>query len=293
MSAEQDNSIDYSLLTDEEIEAIQADPSPDELVTMRQAEAAKDLPDDDDADDDAETSGEIDGDPVGNVADDDQQRPAASGQDKPLVYEASLPEDFDQQREALKAERADLKQKYKDGEIDFDEYEDARESLAEREKELDREAVKAEISRDMSAQNAQREWAKAVNNYLDESARTGLDFRKDDAKREELDLYVRTLAANPANADKSGEWFLRTAGLMVRAQHGIAAPKQGAGEKAVAGRKPPVDQIPQTLANVPGGDDASESSSRFAELDKLDGLDLERALARMSPEERNEYLRGA
>lgn len=288
MSAEQ-NTPDYSLLTEDEIEAIQADPSADELVTMRQAEAAKDLPDEDE-DDDTETSGEIDGDPVGNQDDDDQPEPDAKQEQQTPVYEATLPEDFDQQREALKTERAELKQKYKDGEIDFDEYEDARESLAEREKELDREAVKAEISRDMSAQNAQREWAKTVNNYLDESAKSGLDFRKDDAKRQELDLYVKTLAANPANADKPGEWFLQTAGLMVRAQYGLPAPKASANSKN--SRKPPIDQIPQTLANVPGGDDASETSSQFDHLDKLDGLDLERALAKLSPEQRDQYLRG-
>lgn len=291
MSAEQDNTIDYSLLTDEEIEAIGAEPSPEELITMRQEQEAANLADDDDddIDDPGEETGKQESGEQEKAEDQPQPKPATQ-EAVDVPYEATLPEDFEEKREAIKTERAELKERYKNGEIDFDEYEDQREALADREKELDREAVKAEIAQDMSAQSARKAWANRVNSFLDESARSGLDYRADKAKHDELDFYVKTLASNPANADKDSAWFLKTADEIVRAQHGIAKQSTKPGDKP--SRKAPVDKIPQTLAHVPGGDDTSESQGKFDDIDKLDGLDYERALARMSPEQRDEYLRG-
>lgn len=296
MSAEQDNTPDYSLLTPEEIEAIGADPSPEELATMRQAEEAKDLPDDDDdgegsnAEESAEAT-KADKEPAKN-----DDAPAPADDQKPVdapIYESTLPDDFEQQREALKAERAELKQKYKDGEIDFDEYEEQRDALADREKSLDRAETKAEIAQDMSAQSERRTWLQTVNSFFDASVSAGIDYRADDAKRADLDLYVKTLANNPANSDKPGEWFLKTADKMVRAQYDLSQATESQKPNGKPSRKAPIDQIPQTLAHVPGGDDASEADSKYADLDKLDGLALETALAKLTPDQRAEYLGGA
>jgi hypothetical protein len=61
--------------------------------------------------------------------------------------------------------------------------------------------------------------------------------------------------------------------------------------EAVSKRKPDLKVVPPTLANLPnaGGDDASVGEGKFAHIDSLSGMDLERAIARMSPDEQREY----
>ncbi len=68
---------DYSLLTQKEIDAVQAEPSPDELITMRQAEDAALLPDD------ADESVDSGGDDAAVDSASDSTLPA--GLDKPKV----------------------------------------------------------------------------------------------------------------------------------------------------------------------------------------------------------------
>lgn len=68
--------------------------------------------------------------------------------------------------------------------------------------------------------------------------------------------------------------------------------KQDAKPKADA--KPKVEKKgPKTLAGLPAADSQDTSGDKFAALDKLDGMDLERALAKMSEADRQAYLEGA
>ena len=301
MSAAEQGQPDYSLLTQEEIDAMAADPSPDELVTMRQAKDAENLDEDED-----ESQYEDDGSKIADTentdndeakGDEKTETPTDSGKgsekpDSRAQYQAQLPEDFQQQSEALKTERAELREAYKNGDIDFDEYEERRESLRDREKELDRAAIKAEIAGEMSQQSEAQMWATTIQNFFEASAKSdGIDYRTDEAKHADLDLFVRTLADKPENADKSGEWFLQEAHKRVKALHGIETVSNK--KPGAQNRKPPVDDLPKNLAHVPGGaDDAEEQSSRFADLDKLEGIDLETALARLTSDQRDAYLRG-
>jgi hypothetical protein len=51
-------------------------------------------------------------------------------------------------------------------------------------------------------------------------------------------------------------------------------------------------QGPQTIGNVPSADLADVGGDKFAHIDKLIGLDQERALARLSPADQEAYLAG-
>ena len=61
---------------------------------------------------------------------------------------------------------------------------------------------------------------------------------------------------------------------------------------AKAKRKPPVDAAPTTLAQVPGSDGPGDVSDEFSDVLALDGLEFEEAIARMSPAQREKFLRG-
>ena len=55
-----------------------------------------------------------------------------------------------------------------------------------------------------------------------------------------------------------------------------------------APRKPDLKAVPKTLAHVPGSDGPGDVSDEFGNVDALDGLDLESAIARMTPAQRGE-----
>ncbi len=287
---------DYSLLTPEEIEAMNAEPSPDELVTMRQAKEAENLDEnDDDQDQDADDKPvEKDQKPVETKTEkteDIDDKPADPEKPAPR-FESKLPDDFEDQVKAIKDKRAQLRESYKNGEIDFDEFEEKREAIDEEQKALDRVALKAEIAKDMNEQTAEQLWAAEVSKFMSAALKSdGIDYNKDAAKNADLDLFVKRLASDPANAEQPMDWFLQEAHKRVKALHGIETKPES--KKPDTRRKPSEEMIPKTLANVPGGDDAAEVDSKFAELDKLDGLKLETALAKLSPEQRQAYLAGA
>jgi hypothetical protein len=56
---------------------------------------------------------------------------------------------------------------------------------------------------------------------------------------------------------------------------------------------PPADAAPRTLADVPGGDGPGDVGGEFADVLALDGEAYEHAIARMSPAQRDKFLRSA
>ena len=152
--------------------------------------------------------------------------------------------------------------------------------------------TRATMSAEMQAQSAQQAWNSTINGFLEDAAKNPalgiVDYRQDKAKQADLDAFVRALGAAPGNEDKPMRWFLEEGHRRVVALHGVATTKKPADVQ----RKPDASAVVTNLADVPGGaGDADPVSDEFAELDKLTGLDYERALAGMSEEKRERYNR--
>lgn len=227
-----------------------------------------------------------------------EQAPAAPAPEAPkaTTYKAELPADFQEQVDALKASQDALRQKFKAGDIELDEYEAERDAIAQKQRDLDRLALKAEISSEMTEQTAKDQWQAAINRQFDAALKPeagGIDYRKDADKQADLDQFVRSLAAKPENADKPMDWFLAEGHKRVLALHDIraAAPTTPAA-KTTASRTPPVSAVPASLAQVPGSDGPGDVGGEFADLDSLEGLELEAAINRMTPAQREKYLAG-
>ncbi len=331
MSADNDaGQVDMSTLTPEE-QAVLAEGefSPEEVAAMKAVadEAGDGQGDgagnggqvDDDDDDDPDTGAD---DAAARQAAEPAAAPAAdaapaAGQDatpaankpptepvaaEPFVprYEAKLPEDFQQRQDALNTRRNELVEQFRSGDIDFDEYQTRERALSEERDALLATRIKAEISTDMTQQTAEQRWLSTLSRFkgqIRESA--GIDYDNDPVRGPELDTVVRTLANNPVNADKPMEWFLREGHRIVNALHAgdprptPTDPQQG---KPNAQGKPPERATnvrqPATLAHVPGGGGSDDIGSAFANLDGLDGQALEDAIARMSPQQYENYLAG-
>ena len=133
------------------------------------------------------------------------------------------------------------------------------------------------------------------------------DYRKDTEKWSDLDGFVRSLAARTEYAHQSMDWFLVEAHKRVLALHGMpAAPKASDSESSAEAkpalkamdrnpidRKPPLDIAPKALAMVPGREGPGDVDGEFADVLALEGLAYEQAIARMSPTERERFLRAA
>ena len=155
------------------------------------------------------------------------------------------------------------------GDIDFEEYQAATDQLADRRDALTSLRTKAEISREMQEQSAEQEWQWTIRRFVAKTAREEkIDYQSDEAKRNDLDAFVRVLAANPANAKKDGDWFLNEAHRRVKALHGIAetpAQKSSPPSKpdAPVSRRPRLEAVPKTLASVPGSDGPGDIGDEF------------------------------
>lgn len=303
-------------LTPEELEAINgSDVEEGDLDALKAvagdaADANENDDDDDDGDDDSGNGQPVEGagakpdntdaDTAANAAADegaDTKASAKAEEPKPFVpkYEARLPENFEQTILDLKTAEDELKQKFRDGDIEFDEFELERDKILQQRESLNSAKIKAEISQEMSQQTAQQQWQNTVNTFLN-SVKSEVDYLANEDLASDLDLFVKQLANNPKNADQSMTWFLEQADRRVRALHNLASgkpteSKQDEKKPDPKDRKPNLGGVPKNLSQVPGGDGPGDVGGEFAHLDSLEGEDLEAAIAKMTPAQREKFAR--
>ena len=308
---------DLALLTEEEREAIAAgaEDAAQQEALAKIAAGADDDDDDDDDDGDGKDKGEDAAaaqaaaaaaatppaaeDGAAAAAQAPSAAPADKPAAKPATYSAELPADFEAQQQAVATELADLRRQFKDGALEIDDYEDRREALLQQRDDLNRLSTKAEIAAEMRTQTAEQQWEAAIARAFDDAAKPeggAIDYRTDKAKAADLDQFVRLLGSNPDNAEKDMDWFLQEGHRRVKALHGVApAPAAAAAAAAPTPpptRRAPVESAPKTLAMVPGADGPGDVAGEFADVDALDGDELEAAIARMSPAQREKFERG-
>jgi hypothetical protein len=289
MSAEQFDPALLETLTPEEREAMQEEMTDDEKAAL--AAIADD--DDEDGDDDAADENAPPVETAAAAAVEDEPAPA------PATYRAELPEDFQAQVDDLKTKREELAEKFKAGDIEFDEFRAEDTALANEERKLDRAITKAEIANEMNAQKFETEWRSNVLDFTNDVVKNGgIDYRKDLAGQKKLDGFVNQIFSDPDNATLTMREVLDKAHAMVKLVYKPAAAAtttvttsatEAKPAKTVS-RKPDLSKLPATLAHVPGGDDPTDiGGGEFAALDGLDGFELEQAIARMSPAQRDKF----
>lgn len=211
---------------------------------------------------------------------------------QPSGYRAELPADYDAQVKANKDAVAAARAKFNEGELEQAELDAELDRLQDERDQLRDMRTRATVSAEMQQQSVQQAWNNTINTFFEEAAQSAelgiVDYRKDAAKQADLDAMVRALGAAPCNEHKPMRWFLEEGHRRVVALHGIATTKKTADVR----RKPDASAVVTNLADVPGGaGDADPAGDEFAELDKLTGLDYERALGRLSEEKRAQFLR--
>lgn len=261
------------------------------------AAAAKEGEDDaDDEDDDADDAPELDAKAAEAAAEvaapgaDDAAREEAAAAIPKLdlsFLDAKLNEDLT----ALDAAKAANLAKLMDGTMTPEDY-----SKAESQYMRDRDAL-----RDDKVESAA--WFTEVHAFkVNAALASGINYDTDREKADAWDDWVKRLAAKPENAGKDGKWYLEQAHKKVMAEYDIAPgvpkitqkdAKATVSKNKVAetkGRAPNLSQIPPTLGGIPAAAEADTGGdSEFAHIDRLGGMELENAIARMSADQRARY----
>lgn len=287
---------DLAGLSEEEREALKADET--EVAALK-AVAGED-PDDEPGDD-----------PEPKAADQDRKDAAQKGEDKasdaqpedddqPFVprYAVQEPENYEARMQELTKQRAQVVAQYKEGALELDEMLSQVEALDQQRTDLRLAKEKADLLKEQNEQNAEQLWQWEIQRFMRTVRRTeGIDYT-DPILNAALDVAVKDLANKPEHADKDGEWFLTAAHSLVKQKFGLGAkedkdkPKEDPVKKAVEERKPDLKAVPKNVGDLPRAGDEPTGEDEFAYLDKLEGIELEQALAKLPKDQVERYLTG-
>lgn len=325
---------ELDLLTPEEREAL-LDPEPDaaEQDALRRLAAGAGDDDDDGGDDDAGQGGEAaapapapapspapaapapaatpaapapaaqpasgtaDGDPgaAAAPAPEPESAPAPVAPRAP-IYQAEMPADYQERMDAVQTSLKELRDKFKAGTMELEDYEVRREELAAQADELKEIKTKVSIAREMAEQQVRQEEQTSLRTILARAAKEGVDYN-DQKLAGAFDRYWRFLAEDPdwagrPIADLHAEAHKHVLGRLGKTSASAAPPAPAQSPAVPAARKAPTAVVPPSLAHVPGADGPGDVQGEFADLDGLEGLDLEDAIARLSPAQRDKYMAG-
>lgn len=234
--------------------------------------------------------------------------------DEPFTprYVAAPVEDFEGKMKALDTRQNDALAKFKEGDITIDDYNTERDAIEKERLDLRDKNLKAQIAQETEVQTQEQRWAYEINRFYRKVQREeGIDYGDSIKLNTALDTEVKRLANLKDNADKDGPWFLAEAHKAVKEKFGLkpAARTDDKGKAAAAAeakrkadedaarkaRQPKRKDIPQDLGSAPnaGDDDGGASGGEFSHLEKLQGIELENALAKMPKEQADRYLAGA
>lgn len=296
---------------------------PEEIKALKGDEAGDDDTTDDDATGSDGDDGDNDGDDDAGAGNDDDQAgaeaaaaataeaeaaaaeaaAAAENKDesgKPELREfqaelaVNLVENYDQKMKDIGDKRNDLAAKLKTGEIELEDYLVQDRTLQTEETDLRIQQSTAENNQHQNLKIAEQRWMWQQEQFFEAEKNS---IYKDPIIESALNTAVKNLASDPANVNRSGMWFLTEGDRLVRERFNLGKPpaddKGGADDKGKgkdASRKPNLTEVPPTLGNLPAAESSETGADEFAHLDKLSGMDLEQALARLTPEQTDRYL---
>lgn len=277
---------EINAMSDEEREALGIDDDEgldNELETdpTEEAEADEEGSDDSDESDDDEPEGQADTDnePDGDGKPADDAEPAAAdavaeqvAEQKPVASERITEIDA-----AIEA----LGDKLEEGDIDFREY---NRELAKLNNERQDVVYQVRSEQDAAVKRADN-WNTAVNNFMaaDEGHKA---ITSNPIIKQAFETALVQVSQTPEGQKASDEWRLNAAKAELQ-KAGIALGKAKATEQPKS--RQPDTKPPVTLGDMPAAAD-NQDHSEFSHLNGLDGMDLENALARLTPEQEARYL---
>lgn len=252
---------------------------------------------DDGADDGADAAGNKDG-----AGDDGSQ---GNGQDdasepnrteiKPLYQVDADVDALDAKLKQLAQAKRDARRKYEEGELSENEYDAELDRIDTERDQANADRIRAQVAEEMTAQQLKDAYKTTVNDFLKDIKGQGFDYR--DTKNAEalkvLDTTIKALAAQPHD-QKPEVWrqIFEDAHTVVARRFKIQAeqpkPASDKTRKAdpVKDRHPDLSNVPPTIGRGPAAGTTTVEGDEFAHIYNLSGIEAEKAVARLTPEQR-------
>jgi hypothetical protein len=208
-----------------------------------------------------------------------------------------IPEDYEDQLKAANDAIEALDTQLAEGEIDYAAHAKQNRALTTTLADLTAVKREAEFVAGNNEVIADQHWDWEVERFVEEN-----DEFKNPVVYGALRGALEELYADPNNAGNAYRWFLREAGSNVRQAFNMEAKPTPAGagsdsdEESRAAKiqqehsDKPQDPPPKTLAGLPQASTEEESTDEFSHIDKLEGMDLEAALAKLPQAKVDKYL---
>lgn len=207
-----------------------------------------------------------------------------------LVAEA--PEDAEAKLADIATKKAELADKFDDGDLTSKEFTAQMDALSKEERTLERAIDKAQIAQDLENQRLTNERMSEINSFL-KSVEIPHDPKN--LRFRVLDAAVRDVASDEANINLSATEVMQKA-YDLCVSEGALAPKKAAADPAAKVDEPekpartPIN-APPTLANLPASEITNTEDNRFAYLNRITDPDKrEAAFAKLSVAEQEAYL---
>lgn len=241
-------------------------------------------------------------DTVGAGSGDDDTDPVATSTKVEPIYQAQAAENLDAKLKELAQARRDARRKYEEGELSEDDYDAELDRIEQERDKANSARIRAEVSSEMTVQQLTREYQKTIASFFGDVKKAGFDYT-DEANKgamQYLDKTIKALAQTAEGEEGPELWreILSNAHLLTAAKFKIAAgkpepkPDAGKGGKAAEvarSRTPDLSKVPPTVGRGPSAGTPSVNSDEFSHLDGLSGIALERAVARLTPDQQERW----
>lgn len=234
----------------------------------------------------------------GTAADDEQT--ATTARVEP-IYQAQTGDNLDQQLKDLSQARRDARRKYEEGELSEDQYDAELDRIEQERDKVNSARIRAEVSADMTTQQLQREYRKTLDGFFADVKKAGFDYKADANKGalQHLDKAIKALSQTAEGDEGPDLWreILSNAHLVTAAKFKIPTQKAGSDDtgktskaaEVARSRTPDLSKVPPTVGRGPSAGTPSVNSDEFSHLDGLSGIALERAVARLTPDQQERW----
>lgn len=224
------------------------------------------------------------------------EEPAAS---EPFIpqFDGTGPENYDEAKKALRAEKTDIRAKWSAGELSDEEYAQAEAGVEDKLEQLQAEYLTAQALTKANEQIKQQQARETLNSIAAAAKGQGIDYA-DEGLASLFDARMKAVAAEESFKGKpfgeiAAEAHRRVADLFGKTQASPAptpAPTPApAAAKAPAAPRP---QIPPSLGNMPAAAAQPVANDLASQIAAIDDPDLAEAkLASLPPAQRNALLR--
>lgn len=220
------------------------------------------------------------------------------------IYQAQGNENLDQQLKDLALARRDARRKYEEGELSEDQYDAELDRIEQERDKVNSARIRAEVSADMTTQQLQREYRKTLDGFFADVKKAGFDYKADANKGalQHLDKAIKALSQTAEGDEGPDLWreILSNAHLVTAAKFKIPTQKAGSdgtgkdsntskAAEVARSRTPDLSKVPPTVGRGPSAGTPSVNSDEFSHLDGLSGIALERAVARLTPDQQERW----